>query len=82
MPMPSSSSDERLRNLSVGRKFVDQHGQQLGQMRARGVGRNPCLGGEFLYLFAAQNMLNLIGGNGEVLARADPGMTRPPRPLS
>ena len=43
--------------------MVNQHGQQLAQMRTGSLGRNSSLGGEFLHLLASQNMLKLIGAS-------------------
>src|SRR5882724_1537760 len=41
-------------------------------MRTGSLGRNSSLGGEFLHLLASQNLLKLIGGNGEILSGAHP----------
>ena len=72
-------SREPIHSASACRPVV---GSNCGDRRTGHVGRNPGLGGQRLHLIAAENLMNLVGGNRRIRPVLTHEDTSPPMPLS
>jgi hypothetical protein len=60
--------------MSIRGKVIYESGYQLGQMRLRVFRRDSELGSQGLYALVAEDALNLISRNGQILTSSNPGI--------